>query len=207
MAFAALGLTGRSRIRGHSCKRVLSSFFDLFSLSNAKRCSKSVSRSNFRLIKWGRNYYLLLSLSKVVFNWLLFMVSILTFLINVFIAHTVLWRDSGINLENYGKKWSFFVAHRIYLSFYWNAYPEIRKLFLDVFKAFDRFWHTVTAWKLSKYGVFSGPYFPAFGLNTDQKKLRIWTLFTQWGMFSILEWYKVKEEMFPNIHWNCWFSA
>ena len=53
-----------------------------------------------------------------------------------------------------------------------------------------------TAWKLSKYGDFSGPYFPAFELNTerrsispysvqmqenmDQKKLRIRTLFTQW---------------------------
>ena len=24
-----------------------------------------------------------------------------------------------------------------------------------------------TAWKMSKYGVFSGPYFCAFGLNTD----------------------------------------
>ena len=64
---------------------------------------------------------------------------------------------------------------------------------------------------MSKYGVFSGPYFPAFGLNTErygvslriqsecgkirtgknfarlrsktqtyQKKLRIWTRFTQW---------------------------
>ena len=32
---------------------------------------------------------------------------------------------------------------------------------------------------MSKYGVFSGPSFPAFGLNTDQKKQRIWTLFTQ----------------------------
>ena len=32
---------------------------------------------------------------------------------------------------------------------------------------------------MSKYGVFSGPYFPAFGLNTDQKKLRLWTLFKQ----------------------------
>ena len=30
--------------------------------------------------------------------------------------------------------------------------------------------------KVSKYGVFSGPFFHAFGL----KKLRIWTLFTQW---------------------------
>ena len=55
----------------------------------------------------------------------------------------------------------------------------------------------VTPWKVSKYGVFSGPYFPAFGLNnteryrispysvrmrenTDLKKLRIWTLFMQW---------------------------
>ena len=37
--------------------------------------------------------------------------------------------------------------------------------------------HTVL--KVSKYGVFSGPYFPAFGLNMDQKKLRIWTLLTQ----------------------------
>ena len=25
-----------------------------------------------------------------------------------------------------------------------------------------------TAWKVSKYGVFSGPYFPAFGLNTGK---------------------------------------
>ena len=55
------------------------------------------------------------------------------------------------------------------------------------------------AWKMSTYGVFSGPYFPVFGWvrsdnpysirispysgrireNTDQKKLRMWTLFTQ----------------------------
>ena len=27
-----------------------------------------------------------------------------------------------------------------------------------------------TVWNVSKYGVFSGPYFPVFGLNTDQKK-------------------------------------
>ena len=53
----------------------------------------------------------------------------------------------------------------------------------------------LTVWKVSKYGVFSGPYFPLFRLNTeiyskspysvgiqentDQKKLCIWTLFTQ----------------------------
>ena len=71
-----------------------------------------------------------------------------------------------------------------------------------------------TAWKVSKYEVFSGPFYLVFGLNTeiytvfflvhiflnsdwirrrskslysirmqentDQKKLRIWTLFRQW---------------------------
>ena len=48
---------------------------------------------------------------------------------------------------------------------------------------------TFTVWKVSKYRAFSSPYFPVFGLNTeiygviqentDQKKLRLWTLFTQ----------------------------
>ena len=36
-----------------------------------------------------------------------------------------------------------------------------------------------TASNVSKYGIFSGPYFPIFGLNTDQKKFHIWTLLTQ----------------------------
>ena len=55
----------------------------------------------------------------------------------------------------------------------------------------NSFWFYVvlTVWKVSKYGVFSGPYFPLFWSkspnsiriqeNMDQKKLRIWTLFTQ----------------------------
>ena len=49
-----------------------------------------------------------------------------------------------------------------------------------------------TSWKVSKYGVFFSLYFPVFVLNTeisysvqiqentDQKKPRIWTRFTQW---------------------------
>ena len=52
-----------------------------------------------------------------------------------------------------------------------------------------------TVWNVSKHGVFSGPYFPTSVLNTgryfvspcsvwmrentDEKKLRIWTLFTR----------------------------
>ena len=48
----------------------------------------------------------------------------------------------------------------------------------------------IIAWKVLKYGAFSGPYFPAFGLNTDQRKLRIWTLFTQWmsDILSNISW-------------------
>ena len=36
---------------------------------------------------------------------------------------------------------------------------------------------------MSKYRIFSGPYFPVFGLNTYQKKLRIWRLFTHTIIF------------------------
>ena len=51
-----------------------------------------------------------------------------------------------------------------------------------------------TAWKLYKCEVSSGLYFPAFELslysvrmqkNTDQKKLRIWTIFTQCWMIKL----------------------
>ena len=32
---------------------------------------------------------------------------------------------------------------------------------------------TYTAWKVSKYGVFSGPYLPAFGLNTERNSVSL----------------------------------
>ena len=37
------------------------------------------------------------------------------------------------------------------------------------------------AWKVSKYGVFSSLYFPAFRLNTERN---IWAPFTQYLLFS-----------------------
>ena len=46
--------------------------------------------------------------------------------------------------------------------------------------AFRTYSEPSTAWKVSKYGDFSGPYFPAFGLNTER--------------------YKVS----PRIHSECW---
>ena len=49
----------------------------------------------------------------------------------------------------------------------------------------------LTVWKVYKYEVCSGPYFPVFELNTEiyrvnlsiqseYRKIRIWTLLTQW---------------------------
>ena len=40
-----------------------------------------------------------------------------------------------------------------------------------------------TTWKVSKYGVFSGPNAGKYG----PEKLRIWTLFTQWRCDRDLE--------------------
>ena len=55
------------------------------------------------------------------------------------------------------------------------------------------------AWKVSKYGVFSGPHFPVFGLNNrkirTRKKLHIWTPFTQWKTYQM---YHTVNALFPN---------
>ena len=42
---------------------------------------------------------------------------------------------------------------------------------------------TVTAWKVSKYGVFSGPYFPVFSLNKEiySVNLRIQSEYRKYG--------------------------
>ena len=78
----------------------------------------------------------------------------------------------------------------------------------------------IIAWKVSKYGVFSGQYFPAFGLNTERNsvslciqfecgkiqtrnKLHIWTLFMQWMLGQIEWWIRnrpiAKNGVFPAI--------
>ena len=68
-----------------------------------------------------------------------------------------------------------------------------------------------TAWKPSKYGVFSGPYFPVFGLNTEiypndqqcMKIVQIWRFFwfvlpcirIEYG--DLLKWSTLREKC-PN---------
>ena len=48
------------------------------------------------------------------------------------------------------------------------------------------------AWKVSKYGVFSGPFFPAFGLNTERYKVR----YMQCKACPI-PWYEFKTFLLP----------
>ena len=64
---------------------------------------------------------------------------------------------------------SFLYSFKIILvrNFFWL------KVFLPVFLKI--YWNTSlnhrlkhTVWNVSKYGVFSGPYFPAFGLSTER---------------------------------------
>ena len=73
-----------------------------------------------------------------------------------------------------------------------SCFIMFNSCYLSLFKYFKINWSFYIAWKVSKYGVFSDPYFPVFGLNTKYlsvfspntgkygpEKIRIWTLFTQ----------------------------
>ena len=66
--------------------------------------------------------------------------------------------DSGINQL-------LSINHEILRAF--DIALEVRGLFLDISKAFDKVWHAGLIYKLrqngSKYGVISGPYFSVFG--------------------------------------------
>ena len=72
---------------------------------------------------------------------------------------------------------------RIICNNFFMFYPRTwccpsRSLFLKIIRnvlqaILDLLRMTCTAWKVSKYGVFSGPYFPVFGLNTE--------IYSVWG--------------------------
>ena len=80
---------------------------------------------------------------------------------------------------------------------------------------------TDTAWKVSKYGVFSCPYFPAFGLNMERYSVstriqskcgKIWNRKNSvFGRFHAVRlskytaWYErsqIHYQMFPKFTWN-----
>ena len=74
-----------------------------------------------------------------------------------------------------------------------------------------------TAWKVSKYEVISGLHFPVFVLNTEiyglnteiqkntnQKQLRIWTVFTLWPFLFVSVGIVCEFAMLPDmyIYWR-----
>ena len=51
-----------------------------------------------------------------------------------------------------------------------------RMFVFDILYTNSWVWVIHTVWKVSKYGVISGPYFPTFGLNTERYKyLSVWS--------------------------------
>ena len=86
------------------------------------------------------------------------------------------------------------ITHEIYKSF--DASINVRAVFLDISKAFDKVWHKGLLYKLRQNSISGNlletltdflkdrkqsisPYSIQMWENTDQKNLRILTLFTQ----------------------------
>ena len=70
------------------------------------------------------------------------------------------------------------ILHLAFISFYLSFHNSRDYLFCYVGD---------TASKVSKYRVFSGPYFPTFGMNTDQKKSPYFDTFYAVRVFCSLQ--------------------
>ena len=70
--------------------------------------------------------------------------------------------DSVCNLVNGGDE----IIIIAMISSYFQVWNNIEEKFAENFCYSLIFWN-YTAWKVSKYGVFSSPCFPAFALNTE----------------------------------------
>ena len=85
------------------------------------------------------------------------------FMLNPF-AHNAPFLYPLKTLENVTAFWCFQGLEKGCIGNKWVKAMIIGK---KEFKCMEKKYQTCTAWKVSKYGVFSGPYFPAFGLNTE----------------------------------------
>ena len=83
-------------------------------------------------------------------------------------------------------KWEGGVQNK--MSLWWN----IGNLALKLRDLFFRLNKILTAWKVSKCGAFSGPYFPAFGLNTER-----YVFSTDNNTEDDTEWYGLKSPYSP----------
>ena len=93
---------------------------------------------------------------------------------------TMLPRYLNLGEPNLLISWKLRIATlRFYILFYWYSVLQSGKFFAiflswNFRNLFPPVCHdSFTAWKVSKYEVISGPYFPVFGLNTEIYSLNI----------------------------------
>ena len=99
----------------------------------------------------------------------------------VLLSPLIKWLPAGlINID--WKHQNFHLSCTLAQSWIFPLLNPIPKIFLQMIcLACFRFSTTETLWKVSKYRVF---FWSILRENTDQKKLRIWTLFTQCRDFA-----------------------
>ena len=99
-------------------------------------------------------------------------------------------------------------------NFPFSSTSSVNSVFLWKFFKAASTWAIDLVWKVSKYGVLSGPYFPAFGLNTERysvslhiqfncgkigtRKNSVFGHFSRSGFFNY--WDTVSNISFPRIH-------
>ena len=83
-----------------------------------------------------------------------------------------LFFKSQVRIFSLNQDWEpFFEWWRNFLKLKWKSISWITNKNLWLWYQLERKACSkkfLTVWKVSKYGVFSGPYFPTFGLNTER---------------------------------------
>ena len=77
-------------------------------------------------------------------------------------------------------EWSLWYRFTVFIVNFEHNWRLLYRVFIV---DFDQLNVSCTSWKVSEYGVFSGQYSVQMQENTKQKKLRIWTIFSQWKTF------------------------
>ena len=87
----------------------------------------------------------------------------LKYVYSILISHLLVISRSKRSIRKWNRRMSNFLTH-IYIA----ELAEIN--YEQMIILFEYFWVLAShnAWKVSKYWVFSGPYFPVFGLNTGK---------------------------------------
>ena len=86
------------------------------------------------------------------------------------------------------------------LVFYYTRFMRWVKYFCSLELVLEIF----TAWKVSKYGIIRGPYFPVFSPNTRKygpEITPIWSFFTQWFFLTLLKLYELNVKKLIFLDW------